>query len=116
MKVSGIMKSTKLFLLIFMFVVLILSACNKDNNITQIPNAGFLLYATDAPVEDKDIEKYVGEIEEKVSSKDELKDWYSMYLEKGTEIYLIKNSEDSDIKYAYKKNDGNCYSLNPRVN
>lgn len=109
------MKSTKLFFLIFMFVVLILSACNKDNNITQLPNAGSLLHATDAPVEDKDIEKYVGEIEEKVSSKDELKDWYSMYLKKGTEIYLIKNSEDSDIKYAYKQKDGHYYSLNPLV-
>lgn len=101
-------------ILMALFFGLLVTGCNKDTNITQVPSK-ILLHASNEPISEKKLEKYVGTIEKKVSTKNEVKDWYSMFLDEGTNIYLIKDSENSEIKYAYEKKN-EYFILNPRVN
>ena len=109
------MKVKKVTIIVLgLFFSFLVTGCNKETNITQIPDS-VLLYASNEPIAENKLEKYVGKIEKKVSSKNDLEDWYSMYLEEGTAIYLIKNSENSDIKYAYEKKK-NYFVFNPYVN
>lgn len=102
------MRRKGLFILSFIFLLLTLSAC-KDTaaNLTKIPDSEQLLYATNAPVNKEDIGEKIGSIEKKVNSEADLVDWSSMDLKEGTEIYLLKDHETSEIKYAYKK--GNTF-------
>ena len=109
------MKNKLFFILSVVFIFLSLAACTrKEHNLTKLPASSELLYATNAPIDQEDIDVKVGTIEKRVDSKEELTDWTSIYLQEGTEIYLIKGAEKSEIKYAYLR-DGRFYSLNPYI-